>query len=81
MEEVTGIKERNKETNGGLNMSLLNMKSCVTEALNTAKRYKGGVTQVSQSWKDELEQDVRVMIFRKVMAHKKGKTLKPNQGV
>ena len=52
------------------------MKACVTEALETAKRYKGEVTQVSQSWKDQLEQDVRVLIFRRVMAHKSGKTLK-----
>ncbi len=56
-------------------MGLLNMKACIKEALETAKRHKGEVTQVSQSWKDELEQDVRVLIFRKVMAHKKGKTM------
>ena len=45
--------------------------------METAKRYKKDVTQVSQDWKNQLEQDVRMMIFRKVMAHKKGKTLKP----
>ena len=47
------------------------------EALETAKRYKKDVTQISQDWKDDLEQAVRMMIFRKVMAHRKGKTLKP----
>ncbi len=58
-------------------MSLLNQAAVQKEALETAKRYKQDVTQVSQDWKDELEQDVRMMIFRKVMAHRKGKTLKP----
>ena len=58
-------------------MSLLNQAAVTKEAMETAKRYKKDVTQVSQDWKDELEQDVRMMIFRKVMAHQKGKTLKP----
>jgi len=58
-------------------MSLLNQAAVQKEALETAKRYKKDVTQVSQDWKNELEQDVRMMIFRKVMAHEKGRTLKP----
>jgi len=58
-------------------MSLLNQAAVQKEALETAKRYKKDVTQVSQDWKDDLEQAVRMMIFRKVMAHRKGKTLKP----
>ena len=58
-------------------MSLLNQAAVTKEAMETAKRYKKDVTQVSQDWKNELEQDVRMMIFRKVMAHTKGKTLKP----
>ena len=58
-------------------MSLLNQAAVTKEAMETAIRYKKEVTQVSQDWKNELEQDVRMMIFRKVMAHKKGKTLKP----
>ena len=58
-------------------MSLLNQAAVTKEAMETAKRYRKDVTQVSQEWKNELEQDVRMMIFRKVMAHKKGKTLKP----
>ena len=57
-------------------MSLLNQAAVQKEALETAKRYKKDVTQVSQDWKDDLEQDIRVLIFRKVMAHQKGKTLK-----
>ncbi len=57
-------------------MSLLNQKAVTKEVLETAKRYKPGVTQIAQSWKDELEQDVRTLIFRKVMAHQNGKTLK-----
>jgi len=61
-------------------MGLLNMKACVNEALATSKRYNSKVTQVSQSWKDELEQDVRVMIFRKVRAHKGSKTLVGGKG-
>ena len=58
-------------------MSLLNQAAVTKEAMETAKRYKKDVTQVSQDWKNELEQDVRMMIFRKVMAHEKGRTLKP----
>ena len=58
-------------------MSLLNQAAVTKEAMETAIRYKKEVTQVSQDWKNELEQDVRMMIFRKVMAHQKGKTLKP----
>jgi|TARA_Y100000310_G_scaffold80581_1_gene77256 hypothetical protein len=58
-------------------MSLLNQAAVTKEAMETAKRYKKDVTQVSQDWKNEIEQEVRVMIFRKVMAHRKGKTLKP----
>ena len=57
-------------------MILLNQAAVQKEAMETAKRYKKDVTQVSQDWKNQLEQDVRMMIFRKVMAHKKGKTLK-----
>ena len=49
-------------------MSLLNQAAVQKEALETAKRYKKDVTQVSQDWKNQLEQDVRMMIFRKVMA-------------
>ena len=58
-------------------MSLLNQAAVRKEAMETAKRYKKDVTQVSQPWVDEVEQDVRMMIFRKVMAHEKGRTLKP----
>ena len=57
-------------------MSLLNQKAVAKEVLETAKRYRPEVTQIAQSWKDELEQDVRTLIFRKVMAHESGKTLK-----
>ncbi len=57
-------------------MSLLNQKAVNQEVLETAKRYKPEVTQIAQSWKDELEQDVRTLIFRKVMAHQNEKTLK-----
>lgn len=59
-------------------MSLLNISAVQKEALATAKRYKKGITQVSKDWRDELEQDVRSLIFRKVMAHSGGKTLKGN---
>jgi hypothetical protein len=62
---------------GSQEMSLLNQAAVQKEALETAKRYKKDVTQISQDWKDDLEQAVRMMIFRKVMAHRKGKTLKP----
>jgi len=58
-------------------MSLLNQAAVTKEAMETAIRYKKDVTQVSQEWKNEIEQEVRMMIFRKVMAHRKGKTLKP----
>ena len=57
-------------------MSLLNQAAVQKEALATAKRYNMGVSQISKEWKDQLEQDVRQLIFRKVMAHKGGKTLK-----
>ena len=57
-------------------MSLLNQAAVTKEAMETAIRYKKDVTQVSQDWKNELEQEVRMMIFRKVMAHRKGKTLR-----
>ncbi len=57
-------------------MSLLNQAAVTKEAMETAIRYKKDVTQVSQEWKNEIEQEVRMMIFRKVMAHKKGKTLR-----
>ena len=57
-------------------MSLLNQAAVKDEVLATAKRHKKGVSQIGQDWKDELEQDIRVLIFRKVMAHKGGKTLK-----
>jgi len=57
-------------------LSLLNMSACVKEALDNSKRYKKGISRIGQDWKDELEQDVRVLIFRKVMAHKGGKILK-----
>ena len=54
------------------------MSDCVKEALDNSKRYKKGISRIGQDWKDELEQDVRVLIFRKVMAHKSGKVLKRN---
>ena len=57
-------------------MSLLNNAAVTKEVMQTANRYKKGISQISRDWKDELEQDVRVLIFRKVMAHSKGKTLK-----
>lgn len=57
-------------------MSLLNNAAVTKEVMQTANRYKKGISQISRDWKDELEQDVRVLIFRKVMAHQKGKTLK-----
>lgn len=57
-------------------MSLLNHAAVTKEVMQTATRYKKGISQISRDWKDELEQDVRLLIFRKVMAHQKGKTLK-----
>jgi hypothetical protein len=57
-------------------MSLLNNAAVTKEVMQTATRYKKGISQISRDWKDELEQDVRLLIFRKVMAHQKGKTLK-----
>ena len=57
-------------------MSLLNNAAVTKEVMQTATRYKKGISQISRDWKDELEQDVRLLIFRKVMAHEKGKTLK-----
>lgn len=57
-------------------MSLLNHAAVTKEVMQTANRYNKGISQISRDWKDELEQDVRLLIFRKVMAHSKGKTLK-----
>lgn len=57
-------------------MSLLNHAAVTKEVMQTANRYNKGISQISRDWKDELEQDVRLLIFRKVMAHQKGKTLK-----
>jgi hypothetical protein len=58
-------------------MGLLNIKQCSQEALEISIRYKGGkFTRVGKSFKDELEEDIRVMIYRRVMRHpSKGKTL------
>ena len=57
-------------------MSLLNQAAVTKEVMENAKRYKSGISQIAQSYRDELEQDVRALIFRKVRAHEGGKTLK-----
>ena len=55
---------------------LLNQAAVTKDVMENAKRYRQEVTQISQGWKDELEQEVRMLIFRKVMAHEGGKTLR-----
>jgi hypothetical protein len=56
---------------------LLNVKAVKEEALENSKRFKGGkFTQVSKHFIEEVEEDVRMLIYRKVMSHpSKGKTI------
>ena len=62
---------------GGL--SLLTMpQSPRRRDADRCNRYNKGISVNLQGLEDELEQDVRLLIFRKVMAHQKGKTLKVN---
>ena len=57
---------------------LINRRQCKTYALEISDRYKGGkFTRVSQQFLDDIEEDVRVMVYKRVMSHPSvGRTLK-----
>ena len=63
-------------------MHLINITNVKKEAIETSKRLKGGkYTMVSKEFLNEVEEDVRLLVYKKVMAHpSKGKTLRALRG-
>ena len=63
-------------------MHLINISNVKKEAIETSNRFKSGkFTQVSKEFLNEVEEDVRMLVYRKVMAHpSKGKTLRALRG-
>ena len=63
-------------------MPLINITNVKKEAIENSKRYKmGKFTMVSKEFLDEVEEDLRVIIYKKVLNHpSKGKTLRGIRG-